>query len=370
MGRKKGGARVLGPYERRDGRWQVVGSERSGARTCHTFANRREASEFARAARAALVDCPVTIAEGIERYEQRLIDKGNKEYSRKLTLGRMRRFFAPVLKTRLEALTVKRAGEIYRALVDEKDEHGRPTLAPDSHRNYLAEARTFLRWCVSQDWITENVLEEVDGVGRRRHGKPQLRLDEARKWMAVAMRAVRSGEGAGGPLAALCTLLLGVRASEITTRQVRDLDDGGRLLWIPDAKTPAGRRQLEVPRILRAPLRAQVRGRAGTAPMFPADGGGLHWRDWPREWVQRLCARAGVPEVTAHGMRGLHSTLAVERGATGPLVANALGHEDEETTNRSYVKRGTRERANSKRAQAALTKKPRGPRRPNKKPAE
>lgn len=41
---------------------------------------------------------------------------------------------------------------------------------------------------------------------------------------------------------------------------------------------------------------------------------GEHWRDWVRKWVQRICEAAGVPVVTAHGMRGFHSTLAVEHG--------------------------------------------------------
>ena len=31
--------------------------------------------------------------------------------------------------------------------------------------------------------------------------------------------------------------------------------------------------------------------------------------------------------MTAHGMRGLHSTLAVDSGITGHAVAAALGHE-------------------------------------------
>jgi integrase len=31
--------------------------------------------------------------------------------------------------------------------------------------------------------------------------------------------------------------------------------------------------------------------------------------------------------VTAHGMRGLHSTLAIEAGMTGAVVAASLGHE-------------------------------------------
>jgi hypothetical protein len=33
------------------------------------------------------------------------------------------------------------------------------------------------------------------------------------------------------------TLLMGMRASEVVNRVTRDVDDGGRLLWIPEAKT-------------------------------------------------------------------------------------------------------------------------------------
>jgi len=46
-----------------------------------------------------------------------------------------------------------------------------------------------------------------------------------------------------------------------------------------------------------------------------------------------------VPVVTAHGMRGLHGTLAVERGATTHVVAQALGHESETTSRESYISR-------------------------------
>jgi hypothetical protein len=39
-------------------------------------------------------------------------------------------------------------------------------------------------------------------------------------------------------------------------------------------------------------------------------------------------------------MRGLHVTLAVEAGSTGPVVAAAIGHESfAQTTARSYARR-------------------------------
>ena len=41
--------------------------------------------------------------------------------------------------------------------------------------------------------------------------------------------------------------------------------------------------------------------------------------------VRKLCDEAGVPRVSTHSLRGLHSTLALEAGATSSAVAAALG---------------------------------------------
>jgi integrase len=62
----------------------------------------------------------------------------------------------------------------------------------------------------------------------------------------------------------------------------------------------------------------------------------------------------GVPKVTAHGMRGLHGTLAVDSGITSHAVASALGHESFRTTAESYAKRESVAGAQQKRALAVL----------------
>jgi len=126
---------------------------------------------------------------------------------------------------------------------------------------------------------------------------------------------------------------MGMRASEITTRVARDLDDGGRLLWIPDAKTEAGKRTLQVPEVLQPYLKGLAEGKTPQEKLF-----GDHWRDWVRKWVKRICLEVKVPQVTAHGMRGLHSTLALEHGASAHVVASSLGHESFSTTVESYAK--------------------------------
>ena len=84
-----------------------------------------------------------------------------------------------------------------------------------------------------------------------------------------------------GAILALAYLLLGARAGEVVLRQVRDVDDGGRPLWIPDSKTEAGRRHLEVPDVLVPHL---IRF-------------GRTWSDWPRVGCRpRRCSLTRRPE--------------------------------------------------------------------------
>lgn len=145
---------------------------------------------------------------------------------------------------------------------------------------------------VEKKWLPRHPLETVKGIGKVRHGKEQLRIDEARRWMVEAKRQADAGQA--GAVAAMMALVMGMRASEIVSRVVRDLDDGGTLLWIADSKTLAGRRKLQVPEFLQ-------------------------------------------PSLVAHA------------------VASALGHESFKTTAESYAKREAVADAQQKRALAVLT---------------
>lgn len=111
-----------------------------------------------------------------------------------------------------------------------------------------------------------------------------------------------------------------MRASEIVSRRVSDLDEDsapGDLLWIPCSKTPAGRRTLEVPDVLRPMLVACAEGKAGEAHLFETEEGKPHWRDSILDNVHRSCDLVKVPRVTAHAMRGLLAKLTAERGLAG-----------------------------------------------------
>src|SRR5262249_20072446 len=178
---------------------------------------------------------------------------------------------------------------------------GRP-LSVDTHRNMLAESKSFLGWCVARKWLEANPLDEVNGKGKRRHGKPQLRIDEIRRWVQKAFEL--ADQGSEGAVAALITVYLGLRATEITRRVVRDVDDRGSLLVIENSKTAAGNRTLEIPAPLKSYLLPLTVGKKPDDLLF-----GQHWRDWPTKQVRCLCKLAGVPAVCAHSMRGLHASL-------------------------------------------------------------
>jgi len=190
-----------------------------------------------------------SVTEALDAYERYLLDdKGNKPGSVEDTLYRLGAFF-PDGEVLLRDLSTRTCSGYYESLRTRKSRLGK-SFSVDSHRNILAEARSFLRWCSTK---------EVD----------------------LAEPARRGG----------------------------------------------GRREAE----------ARARRSSGWTRPSEAKLFGHHWRDWVRKWVNRICQAAGVPKVTAHGMRGLHSTLAVENGVSAHVVAASLGHESSATTMQSYV---------------------------------
>jgi integrase len=312
--------RIHGPYQHRN-RWRVVGVDASGSRIRQSFDRREDAQAFADTARSALGHRTVGIA--VSAY---LVAMATRARSSSVTTARYR--LSAFLRTEqgdqlLAALTPTAARALYARRVAE--------VKPDTHRGELALVGAWGAWCVKQGWLVANPFEGVEPVGEKSRGKEQLRLDEARRFLSAAV-----DEGTTEGTACALALLTGARASEITDRIVRDLDDGGRLLWVPTAKTRAGVRQLAVPELLRARVLELARGKG------PAD---RLWGDVTRHWlgwhVRRLCGVARVPVVSPHGLRGLYATLRVQSGAAVEAVARELGQAGPAVTRAHYLAPGT-----------------------------
>lgn len=179
-------------------------------------------------------------------------------------------------------------------------------------------------------------IEEALNDRRLSHRRPgPSRRRSGRSAEMAGQSAAARGRREAGAIAALVTLVMGARAGEVVRRVVRDLDDDGRLLWIPDSETEAGKRTLQVPDLLRSRLLELAEGKKAEELLF-----GYHDRNWPRKWVAKICKAAGGPRVTAHRMRGLHGTLAVDTGISAHAVAAAPGHESVTTTLQRYAQAG------------------------------
>lgn len=353
--------RVQGPY--RHGAGYRCSFRRAG-KTCATeiVPTLEEAVRLKYALQRELDELHgITVGEALAEYEAHMVRKGNKPTSIYVCKRRLRDFF-PDLTLSLAGITPKEGERLYDALATRTRKSTGTKLAADTHRNTLADAKTFFLWCIRKGWIRSSPLSLVEGQGRRRRGKAQLGIDEARKLAGVTLRAAERGDV--GAVAVLVSLYLGLRSGEIVNLRVRDVDDGGRVLWIREAldatldqlKTRAAHRAPRVPELLRPLLVGLGQGRAGTEYLF-----GQHWRDWPRKQTARFCKAAGVPRVCAHGLRGLRSTLALISGENPEIVARTLGHTSSRVTLSNYAAPGTREELQQRRIEEALTPRPADP---------
>lgn len=274
------------------------------------------------------------MSEALDLYGAHQAAKGNKPRTAATTLGRLRSFFDlggedDAGDELLVDVTTARCQRLYDRLA--------ARVAVDTHRNTLGQVRTFFRWAKKRGYVRSNPLVAADGEltvegeGRRRKGKKQLRIDEARRFRAAGLELAAAGDR--GALAALLALLQGMRAEEVLGLTARDVDDGGRVLWlaaddVDEVKTERGRRALVVAPELVEPLRIAA---AGGEDLF---AGRTRW--WLRRQVARLCRMAGAPRVCSHGLRGTHSSIGTEFGASALAVSMALGH-TEKVNRESYT---------------------------------
>lgn len=345
----RGRGRVHGPYEERGG-WRVVAVTHEGARSSSLCETEAEADELVVDLRAELDAKDIAVTEAIDAYllaKQADGDKPIKPQSAG-TLGfRLRAMFAEDADRMVGDLTPKGCQAAYDRL------RAKPRQAVDTHRNTLAASKAFLAWCMARGYAARNPMADVAGFGQRSVGKEQLRTDESRTMLDLAV--ARAKAGALGPLAAATVLLAAIRASECAAIVARDIDDGGRILVIPKSKTKAGVRRLEIPRWLGRMLKANAEKHGG--PAFLNRKGQPADRHWVLYHVKRICGLADVPTVTAHGLRGTHATLAVDGGASSAIVAAALGHTHVRITERHYTKSEATDAARSRRAHKALRPK-------------
>jgi len=353
---------VYGPYQHGRG-WRLILRHPDGTQSYEPFGTEAEAETFKRAchvvrvsddaweraaaleeqARRARAEAEaggaeaLTVLQIVERFEAHQKEQGRRPGTISTARRKLAQILAPVMDEPARAITSTRAGELYRARA--------AAVSPETHRGDLRQARSLWTWAGKAGLVGRtNPWTSVAPTGARSEGKEQLREHAALAWYQAARGEARSDETGDtgrqqrlieqrreGALAALCTLVLGHRESEVVALAPRDVESGWA--WVAKGKTRKSKRRVRIPDDIREMLQARARAvrEAGGTRIFP------HGRKWVYDHVKRLCRVAGVPDVCAHSMRGLHATLATDAGATAELVAQQLGHVSTQITERKYT---------------------------------
>lgn len=318
--------KIYGPYFKA-GKHHVHLHFLDGTKKYKTFGTDEEARAFIQSNERRAIATRVTVKSAVDEYMKTRVD--------------LRESSATTLRFRLEALIRGFEGTYVQTFPTEaawKKVAGENAV--DTQHGIRSAGKAFFNWCMKQGYAKKNPMANIEIVGKKRRGKPQLRLDEARTMLTFAFSVV-DGEPLNGRsgsqqqvavLGAAVALLLGLRNGEVVGRTVRDLDNGGRVLVIDAAKTEAGVRRIEVPDVLGSRLLKLAEGRPSTEQLFM----GLT-KDGLRYWTQRLCAAAQLPEVTPHGLRGTNATASMKANPNAHQVAAALGHTSITVTKRHYA---------------------------------
>ena len=287
-------------------------------------------------------NAPRTLANMLDEYIEEKIDTGRAlPHIARAEQRRILFLLGDSVTKDIRHVTATWAAGLYRQLTVKRSAKTKQLLSAASHRCYLDYLKAFFGWAVKRSYVRRSPFADVRPAGKPNRGKPQLRIEEAHRFIKVALQRF-TVEQEPLALATLVALYMGLRAGEILKRQVRDLDANGQVLWIDFGKTHNARRHLNVPEVLQAYLLQICQGKGKEDYIFAA-----HTLNKPRrrqalwEEVRTICHRAEVPVVCTHSLRGLYATLAVESGAVSAAVAASLGHGSFSMTERHYASPGS-----------------------------
>jgi site-specific recombinase XerD len=199
----------------------------------------------------------------------------------------------------LVSLKPEQAERLYRELVQSVNPRTKKPPSAATQRARLTTARYFFCWAQKSGLCRQNPFASVQPIGRMNVGKKQLRIDEARRFEAVCLKQAESGDTAA--FGALLMIYLGLRQSEVAARVKRDIDDEGRVLWIPSGKTKNAKRRLKIPEHLRPLLLTLMTEKESEERLFyPPNRKRSSSYYWAH--VRRLCRLADVPVICPHSL--------------------------------------------------------------------
>lgn len=158
---RRRGARVLGPYEQHNG-WRVVEISAAGEGTSSLHKDEPSATRYMDMVNAELDRVEHTTETAFAEYKLHLAEKGDKPESIEVTEWAVNLMFTSAVP--LSMLSGKRCATLYGEMRTRPSKRTGKPLANDTHRNALAQTKSFLEWCVKRGWLRENPAAKVEGT--------------------------------------------------------------------------------------------------------------------------------------------------------------------------------------------------------------
>lgn len=349
--------RVYGPQPPCKGRtrWriQIVDPETKRKKSL-TAPTRDAAEDLLRQVRAQVQSAqPLGMSEAINEYLEFKATTVGGDWLR--TLGdRLRGFLPDRLVT---AISPETAQDLYQAETRRIGKNGKP-ISASTHQHLLRNVKEFFAWLVKRKLARSNPFEHVESIGKANAGKEQPRQREAKVLDELLFSHAKRGDE--GALALLVQIYLGKRSKEILSLEVGDVEysEGKYSIAVASrhgaGKTKNAKRTLELDAVVGVLLWRHCLGRPNDQRVFAANLPKRPASNWMHKRLKKFCSEAGMQGYCPHSLRGLHSSLALESGATTHAVAAQLGHSSFSTTAKHYADPNTVENARIRKVAQAL----------------
>lgn len=188
--------------------------------------------------------------------------------------------------------------------------------------------------------LSENPARVAGAIGRKQADTMQFWTAEEFNRFIVCVPKLPARVGLSvlfwtglriGELLALGADDIDLDACTLTVSKSFQSIDGKEVVTEP--KTPKSRRVVPIPPKLREELRAYMEALYDPQPgdrLFP------YTKNYFHKQMQTGCDAAGMEKIRLHDLRHSHASLLINMGVPVLLVSERLGHEDIETTLRTY----------------------------------
>lgn len=208
---------------------------------------------------------------------------------------------------------------------------GHPAGGAGTAGRCMTTLRSLLNHAVRLGLIDRNPANGVRIMASQKT-KRRLSSGEVRHLGKILRQMEKEGEHPTGIAAIRALLLTGFRRMEVLGLRRDWIDLEGNCVAFPDTKSGAQTRVIGDAALAHITKQA---ARGASPFVFPADWGDGHFVGIVRV-LDRVCARAGLDEVTPHTMRHTFASIAASMGLSELTIAGLLGHGSRGVTQR-YV---------------------------------